>query len=545
MHKQPCFIFLTFLFALTIVLSAGCTQAGPTSAPVSVAPATDAPAMQAPDPTAPAPESPAVQSPATKAPASATPTASAALAQADNWDDRSIFRSGLTQAAAAALDSLPGASVYHLEVQVGDDFTALHGQERVRYTNQEGEPLEEVYFQLFPNMAGGSSTVSNVTVDGQEVTPAYESGDTTVRVPLLTPLQPGQSTVIQLDFQVGVPGQVGGNYGLFGYLNNILVLDGFYPAIPVYDAAGWHAGPLPPNSDTTFQDASFYVVRVTAPAGLTLVASGVEVERSEQAGQQMVTFAAGPSRDFYLAASEAFTVTSQTVGETRVNSYAFEDRTAGAKLALDTAAEAIESFSARFGEYPYTEFDVVSTPMQGALGIEYPGLTGINLNLFDPGETVGGLPASMMLESTVAHEVGHQWFYNVVGNDQANEPWVDEAITQYVTGLYFLDRYGQSGWDSYRSSWVGRWDRVNRDPIPIGQPAGSYQGREYGAVVYGRGPLFVEALAEKMGQAKFDEFMRAYYQEHLWGIGTAASFQSLAEEHCGCDLSALFEEWVY
>jgi len=92
-----------------------------------------------------------------------------------------------------------------------------------------------------------------------------------------------------------------------------------------------------------------------------------------------------------------------------------------------------------------------------------------------------------MIESVVAHEVGHQWFYNVVGSDQINEPWLDEAVDQYVTGLYFLDAYGKSGYDGYRSTWQSRWERVSRANIPIGMPAEKYQGKEYGAIVYGRG----------------------------------------------------------
>ena len=464
---------------------------------------------------------------------------------ADHWDDRSIFRAGLIEEAQPILDQLPGVSVYHLEVRISDDLTSLQGQERVRYTNQEEAPLDAIYFQLFPNLWGGKSTVSAVTVDGLEIQPTYESHQHTLRAPLPAPLQPGQQIILQMDFQVEVPTQPEGNYGLFGYIDNILALDGFYPAIPVYDAAGWHVGTIPPNADTTYQDVSFYVVRVIAPAALTLAASGVEVNRSEQGQDQVVTFAAGPARDFYLAGSEQFSVISQTIGETKVNSYAFAERSDGAQSALDTASHALEIFSARYGPYPYTEFDVVSTPMQGATGIEYPGITGINYLAYDPAETVSGLPAPVILEATVAHEVVHQWFYNVVGNDQANEPWLDEAVTQYVTGQYFLDRYGQQAMQDYRSSWLSRWERVGQEPIPVGLPAGSYQGKEYGAIVYGRGPLFMEALAQQMGQATFDQFLRDYYEAHQWGIGNAEAFKQLAENHCGCDLTALFMEWVY
>jgi hypothetical protein len=485
-------------------------------------------------------------SPPTPAPV-LSPTAAAPFPSSgtDDWDDRSVFRAGLVQGEQGVLDGLPGASVYHLDVRIAGDLLSLQGRERVRYTNQEAQPLDAVYFQLFPNMASGGSTVSVVSVDGRPTSPVYESGRSTVRVPLDTPLQPGERVVIQMDFEVRVPAGLGGGYGLFGYINDILVLDGFYPAIPVYDEKGWHAGAVPPNADTTFQDASFYLVRVSAPSTLTLVTSGLAVERSVQDANQVVTFAAGPARDFYIAGSGRFAVVSDTSGETRVNSYAFADRVEGSRAALRTAIGAIKSFSARFGAYPYTEFDVVSTPMQGAYGVEYPGMTGINYALYDPSATVGGAAAPVMLEGTVAHEAGHQWFYNLVGNDQANEPWLDEAVTQYVTGLYYLDTYGQQGWDGNRAGWLSRWDRVNRQPIPIGLPAGDYQAREYGAIVYGRGPLFVEALAKRMGQATFDLFLRDYCQSNKWGIASTASFKLLAEKDCQCDLTTMFEEWVY
>ncbi len=459
-------------------------------------------------------------------------------------DSREVYRSGLIPTEQDIISELPGATEYAIQVQISTDYTSLQGSQQVTYTNTEAEPLEEIFFRLYPNMLGGASTISALTVNGAETQISYEPGRVALRVPLTEPLQPGDSTPIKMDFEVDIPTQSSGNYGLFGYIDNILVLDGFYPSIPVYDALGWHADALPPNADTTFNDASFYTVQVTAPADLVLVTSGVMLERSQPGELQRVTFAAGPARDFYIAASEQFTVRSQQVGQTLVNGYAFEERAEGAELALQTAATAIEGFSVRFGAYPYTEFDVVSTPMQGATGIEYPGITGINKITFDPSETVSGQPAFVTLEATVAHEVGHQWFYNAVGNDQANEPWLDEALTQYVTGLYFLDRYGQAGMNSYRASWVNRWERVERQEIPIGRPAGDYVGREYSAIVYGRGPLFIEALAEKMGQDHFDSFLRAYYQSNAWHIATGVGFKQLAEQHCQCDLSDLFKKWV-
>jgi aminopeptidase N len=382
-----------------------------------------------------------------------------------------------------------------------------------------------------------------VRVDGAQVEPDYEPERTALRVPLAAPLQPGETATIELDFTVDVAQEMGGNYGTFGYFNDILVLDEFYPVIPAHDQDGWHFH-VPTNGDLTYLDASFYLVQVSAPKKLVMVASGIEVSREQSGKEQVVTYAAGPARDFYLAASDKYKVVSRDVGDTRLNSYAFANRKAGAELVLDIAENALRIFNRRFGVYPYTEMDLVSTPMQ-ALGIEYPGVMGITLETYDLDASLYGLPAPAMLESVVAHEVGHQWFYNVVGNNQVGEPWLDEAVVQYATGLYYKDRYGMSGYKGYSDSWYSRWDRVERAEIPIGMPSEAYTPTQYSAIVYGRGPIFVDALAEEMGAAAFDAFIQDYFQSHVWEIGTGEAFKEMAEAHCECDLTPLFEAWVY
>ena len=90
-----------------------------------------------------------------------------------------------------------------------------------------------------------------------------------------------------------------------------------------------------------------------------------------------------------------------------------------------------------------------------------------------------------------------------------------------------------------------RWARVDGADIPIGMPVRDYSGKEYGAIVYGRGPLFVESLAQTMGEETLDVFLRDYYETHKWGIATTESLKQLAESHCDCDLTPLFEDWVY
>lgn len=461
-----------------------------------------------------------------------------------NWDDYTLFKECLVESEHHILDEMTGASIYHLDVQIPGDFKQVTGYEEVRYTNQEDVALDEVYFRLYANISGGESVVSNVQVDGQEVTPDYLVEDSVLRVPLAAPLMPGESVVISMNFTVTIPREMGGNYGLFGYFDNVLVLDEAYPVIAVYDDEGWNIE-LPPHAgDVTHLDASFYLVRVTAPETYVVIASGVEVGHEYESDRQILTFASGPSRDFYIASSDRYAVNSQVMGETTINSYAFPEHSEGGSLALERAVAALVTYNQRFGPYPYTELDVVATPMQ-ALGMEYSGLIAISLNLYDPAGMVSGLPALIIQESTVAHEVAHQWFYNTVGNDQVDEPWVDEAVVQYVTGLYYVDVQGVSAAGSYRASWSQRLERVDDPDIPIGLPVGEYEGAEYGAIVYGRGPLFVTALAEEIGQDTFDSFMRRYYETYKWDIASGEGFKQLAEAECDCDLTPLFEKWVY
>jgi aminopeptidase N len=177
--------------------------------------------------------------------------------------------------------------------------------------------------------------------------------------------------------------------------------------------------------------------------------------------------------------------------------------------------------------------------------VEYPGIVAILVDLYQQTENRNNASPNGLLESVVAHEVAHQWFYSTVGNDQVDEPWVDEAMAQYATLLYYADIYGPSGAAGFQSSLERRWERVNREDIPIGLPVRAYTPQKYGAIVYGRGPLFIETLAETMGEETFAAFLRDYYQTFQWDIATGKSFQALAEQHCGCDLTDLFQTWVY
>jgi hypothetical protein len=460
------------------------------------------------------------------------------------WSDRSIFKSGLVESEQPILESLKGASVYHIEINIAQDLYHIAGHQEVNYTNTEKVALKEIELRLFPNILGGSMEVSNLLAGGQTITPQYQLENSLLILPLPASLEPGQSILIGMDYEVTVPQSVDLNYGVLAYYKNVLALAHAYPMIAVYDDEGWNAEIPPQSGDVTYADASFFLVKITAPKEVTLVTTGKEIDRTSDAKTQTVYIANGPARDFYLAASPRFEELSEKVGETMIRSYAPRESTKGSRQVLETASKAIKVFSNRYEPYPYTEFDIVSTPTL-ALGIEYPGMIAITSHIYDVDGDAGGTPMQAYLEATVAHETGHQWFYNLVGDDQLDDPWLDESLTQFVTLQYYEDQYGPQAAAGFKESLEARWAGVNYEKIPIGLPVAAYNGQEYSAIVYGRGPLFFVALREEIGVEAFNAFLMDYTKKLSWNIATPEFLQSLAEEHCTCNLDSIFQEWVY
>ena len=460
------------------------------------------------------------------------------------WDDLSLFKSGLIQSQQSVLNELKNASVYHLEFKIADDIYHVTGTEEVRYTNAETVALNEVQLRLFPNILGGEMTISNLSAYGEIAPARYDLENSLLIVPLRVLLEPGQSVIIKMNFAVTVPQSVESNYGVLAYFDDVLALAHAYPMICVYDDEGWNAEIPPQSGDVTYADESFYIVKVTAPKDLTLVTTGQTINSGEAAQAQTLTVVSGPARDFYLAASRNYTEVSQTFGEVTIHSYAPEESKKGAQMALDVASRALKDYGARYAPFPYTEFDIVSTPTL-ALGIEYPGMVAIASRIYDVDSDYRGTPGRIYMESTVAHETGHQWFYSLVGDDQLDDPWLDESLTQFATLQYYTDEYGENGARGFRDSLEGRWASINNEKIPIGLSVAEYSDKEYGAIVYGRGPLFFVALREEMGTEAFDAFLKDYTETLSWKISTPETLQSLAEKHCSCDLQKIFDEWVY
>jgi hypothetical protein len=461
-----------------------------------------------------------------------------------SFDDLSIFSDDFQPEQVSLVEQFPLTDLYHMDVFLADDLLSLSGKMQVRYFNRLDGDLAEVYFRLLPNLWGSLMQVSDITVNGNLVESRLENGDTALYIPLDVKVPKGGYAEIFLQFSASLPQDGSGNYGTFGFQDDTLALAQFYPLIPLRDEAGWRTERYPSDGDVTVTEVANYLVQINAPESLSLVCSGVELSRTVEDGRQLVIQAAALSREFYIAASAEYQSQSRSIDGVTYIVYSHPEVARIANEALDFMSKSVAVFNERFGTYPYRELELAATPTSAG-GVEYPGVFAINQLLFKPDEVVSGMRSQDLVESVIVHEVAHMWFYNMVGNDQGREPWLDEAMAQYMTWQYFQDRYGSDAGDSIVESWWYRWHRVELDPIPIGLPVESYEGREYGAIVYGRGPLFLEELSREMGQSDFNQFLSDYFDTYIWKVATSQNFQSLAETTCGCNLDDLFNSWVF
>lgn len=441
-----------------------------------------------------------------------------------------------------------GASIYYLEVNLefpegnlsARDSPRLSGVERVRYANTEAI-LSEIYFNLYPNLPGygGQMTVETVILNGHSIQPELVADNSALRVPLFQPLPPGYPVDITLTYTAIVPTHTDLGYNIFSASDNTLALAGFYPAIAAYDETGWNIEVPPPYGDATYLDTSLYRVDLTVPEQIVVAASGSLLESMSHAdGTKTLSLASGPMRDFYLAARADFEMVSETVDGTVVNSYYPPDLADGGKLALRYAADSLRVFNQRFGQYPYAEFDVVATPTTAG-GVEYPGIVVVSQRLY------GG--SGGFFQHATAHEVAHQWWYGLVGNDQVDDPWLDESLTNYSAVVYWEEIEGpESAQEVMDVLFFGPYEQAKShgQDRPVIGPVADFSEGEYGGFVYGKGPLFFNALRREVGDETYFKIMQTYYDEYKYKIAQPDDLIEVIERVSGRNIEPLFETWL-
>jgi hypothetical protein len=452
--------------------------------------------------------------------------------------DLQVQAAGLLPDFSSDIDPQDHLTWYGIDVDVTFDpwgeFAVLEGWAQIRFTNPLDNPLEDFVLMLWPNDGQylAEMVAGPLLIDGKTIEPEVELDGLVLRAPLSPSLQPGMTVDVKMPFKVEVLGSIEDERKRFGITNGVLIAPTFYPLVPRLIDGQWQAEAAPEGGDTTSSEVSFYQVSVTASDHYQIVTSGVEIENEVlEDGRQRVTFVSGPMRDFALALG-SFEEYSRTFGDIVVNAWVLPQHEYNGERILNLAEIQMGFLSDLVGPYPYAELDIVDAPC-GFGGIEYPGL--IYICSMDRGYLVDPL----------VHEVAHQWFYAVVGNDQLQEPWLDEAAASYWQVLYYENAVNEERaveqLDRYRS-----WIDIGRMKAPIGLGIGEYASKEdYYVIVYYKGALFYDALRTRLGDELFFEFLQTYYQTHRYRFSTSQSFQETAEVICACSLDDLFDLWVY
>ena len=184
-----------------------------------------------------------------------------------------------------------------------------------------------------------------------------------------------------------------------------------------------------------------------------------------------------------------------------------------ADIALKIARQALEIFQAEFGPYPYKELDMVAIPLDNALGVEYPGLILLQDGLYQTPDEYNTFAI------VIAHEIAHQWWYNLVGNDVYQAPWLDEALATY-SGYLYARKISPDFYTGVTQYQEGRVNAVESDlgSQPFDRPIDFYLSNEkaYSAIVYQKGALFLDALRGEIGDRDFTQALKTYYSTYRY-----------------------------
>jgi hypothetical protein len=469
-----------------------------------------------------------------------TPTSSPTPPESDAEGHYAAMRPGYE----GDVDAHAGKTRYWLDVTLSDDPSHIEGTQRVRYHNASASAPDEVVFRLYPNALAGEPLlrVASVTVDGQAVEAGLSVGDSVLRVPLEEPLPPGESVEIEMCFVFDLPPDAEIAYGRMSWLEGVATAPSFFPVLSVYEEGSWWAGRTDPQGDPGYSEVALFDVTLTAPGDLTVASSGTILDAAPQPdGTTVYHIATGPVRDFALAFSRDFEVLSETRDGVTVNAWAMPS--AGEDAAwyiLEVTFQTLDIFNEQFGEYPFNELDIVAAPVS-ALGIEYPGLIYLSSRIW-------GGPGDALLETVLVHEIAHQWWYSMVGNNQVEEPWLDEGLAEYSVQVYYRELRGPAAGrfvrDSYRSE-LETYLEEGHPRRPVGLPVDEYRSQEYRVFVYSAGALFYSHLSDEYGPERTRDLLRVYYAQYGYRVAHSDDMLRLVREVFGPDAADFFAEWVY
>jgi aminopeptidase N len=275
-------------------------------------------------------------------------------------------------------------------------------------------------------------------------------------------------------------------------------------------------------------------VSVTAPLEYEVIGTGSS-KVAEHVEKKTTTFTAKLVRDFAFAVSAAYKEhTRQTSEGVDIDFYAFSDLEK-IEGVLDMAERALAYFGELAGPYPYNRLVLVEAGLPYYNAMEYSQLIFLDSDFLNEADQF----------SDIAHEVGHQWFYNIIGSDQVNNAWMDEGLVAFLKDGMFYTREEQE-------LMAGSEHERIKALIPgiaasaLASGLGEYKNwAEYHDIQVGKGKLLFHSLRNKMGDSAFLDFLKLYYQTYSFKIASPQNMIDAASTASGKDLEEFFKGWIY
>jgi hypothetical protein len=468
---------------------------------------------------------------------------------------------------------------YKIEVRLDDKNHMLRGFETFTYINNSPDEINEIYIHLWPNAYKNDQTAfakqmlengeSSFYFSKEEERGYIDSLDFFIngnpniwsfdpkhidiaQIPLTNPLKPHDSVVVSTPFLVKIP-KVFSRLGHEGQTYNMTQ---WYPKPAVYDVNGWN--PIPYlNQGEFYSEFGSFDVKITLPKNYIIAATGhlnnkEEIDFRNAKGKKTEemenTFCTTPEKtihftqnnihDFAWFASKKFGLTSSYVkiGDKTIETFVFsENEKELIYKNLDAIRTALIYYSENAGRYPYEHATVVKSSMKAGGGMEYPMIT----------------VCDILSKEVIIHEVGHNWFYGILGSNERRYPWMDESINSYFESQAmnlgvntasatekqngFLDNINDLSMQLLAINEV----RNNTDQA-VGLHSKDYAAINYGTMVYGKGALIFKHLCAYLGDETFKKCFNTYFNTWQYRHPLPDDMKAVFEEVSGKNLDWFF-----
>ncbi|QZY53684.1 M1 family metallopeptidase [Crassaminicella profunda] len=448
---------------------------------------------------------------------------------------------------------------YDIDVDFDPEKKMYRAKQTIIYVNNTNTTLNEIYFHTYPNTFKSKKTTPYITDEyGTPYTNGFSKGDfklhkllvneekatydinkeqiTLLHIKLSKSLKPRENVKIYMEYEASLPRA----QQRFGYGKDTYNFGNWYPAAAVYDDTGWNLDPYYKFGDPFYSDIGNYTVTITGPKEMMIASSGNLISEKIENNKKIWKVEAALMRDFAFIASNEFVKLEKEVDGIVVKGYFIRDDKKVNSEALKVACDALKTFNRIFGKYPYEQYSVVASNHVG--GMEYPGLVMINEKFYNE-------QILDRLKRVVVHETAHQWWYGVVGNNEVDEPWLDEGIVTYSEYIFFKEVYGKKYGEDYFNKYIYNSYNSKKGKLKdevIAKSLDKFKNNsEYHALAYKKGAMFMYDIEKKYGEKKIYNILRNYYMSYQFKNATTYDFLKICEEITNDDFDDLANEWLY